>query len=878
MSREIYTYTTLKDLTTDETLKGLLKYPQVAVSADLKKTLKENKNYDKIEGWFTNDESFQVVDFHSLACEIDDNFDSDKNKFDLMVNLSSYIRNLRDKYKGDDKKLRWLTGCSRNLGCVSAAIYLLEKANVRPEDLQVKGDKNLEFFVDIWKEVENNSLIAEFRKKMSFFESKDVSKEAIKKELKPSLNKFFKGREEENTIVFHDFYYITPYQERMMAILENAGYKLIMLFPYNKEHSFVYEIWDKTYANNSKYDSKDKWHIKENKEEDRVAEVFEGKKTTLTNVSIKEYASEIEYVNDMRKIKNNGFMIYSTNHKKANDILQKFYPEEYSDRKILSYPIGQFITLLNQMWDDEMGTISLDEEKLIDCFSSGWLSVDGISGKQYMKDLYHILPFFSGCKTIDQWEQRIELLKTIKQDVIDPFRHEKSVDESITRWQDTLENPLSYFSMFTVEDSHLDCILKLIEQLLLMAKDLFMDNSMISIVDHLKKLENILNRVERSDELYDEEKKIVEDLFKKLNEPGKYSGKCLPSDISVALNLYLYGRMDESEFESYNKIDMVSPMYFIDVCEVKNDGKAHICFCDVDNMPGKDKNYVWPLTRKTILACLEKTNNYLIEYMENILSSTVYCNRYFMYCALKCSEVQLSWVSQFEEKKMSPSLYIKMLKHNANIDIKPPYKKWISMESIKEADININKIKAYDNDRMPLNIPKEAQWDYAACPMRYLLGYVVEKHPTYQSGFQQTFALSSLVISIYELLKDDGVSLQDVYENVMSLFPNLRKIEKRQAYDYILGMEANNNEEFDYKRRTQYGQYYYTDERLRLQYPRSEAREAVIAAFSKLYTPDGRRGLNLEEGPIGKVSCDMCPHISYCRIATYALDKEDLYD
>ena len=68
-------------------------------------------------------------------------------------------------------------------------------------------------------------------------------------------------------------------------------------------------------------------------------------------------------------------------------MLKDYFPDEYGDRKILAYPIGQFISTINNMWDDELQTITLDADSLIDCFSSGWLSVNGVAGKQYLQDL-----------------------------------------------------------------------------------------------------------------------------------------------------------------------------------------------------------------------------------------------------------------------------------------------------------------------------------------------------------------------------------------------------------------------------------------------------------------------------------------------------------
>ena len=95
----------------------------------------------------------------------------------------------------------------------------------------------------------------------------------------------------------------------------------------------------------------------------------------------------MEFVRDMKRVRDQGFFLYSAAAGTANEILRDFYPEEYGDRKLLSYPVGQFVSLLNQMWDENRQEILLDGDCLMECFASGWLTVDGEAARQYMKDL-----------------------------------------------------------------------------------------------------------------------------------------------------------------------------------------------------------------------------------------------------------------------------------------------------------------------------------------------------------------------------------------------------------------------------------------------------------------------------------------------------------
>ena len=886
MNREIYTYTDLTKLKESKLFQEIKYYPQVTVSADLRKGLNGTVDRDHVEGLFSGDKSIRITEFHSLAQALNKDWGTDQSKFNEMIILSEYIRQRMTDAGQDRKKINWLTGCMRNIGSLLSSIVLMEQAEIKAEDICTDGERNLELMLDAWKYLaERDPAIKTFRKNMS--------KTYTKSTWEPILKAAFKSDESfagVDTIVFHGFYYITPLQEKIMCLLEEAGYKLIFLFQYDERYPFVYEIWDETYSESRGYPPKNQWHMEKSKEADVYGDIFEGKKNVSVpnKLRFKEYASIMEFVNDVKHVRKQGYSIYSSDFKSANKILRDYFPEEYGERKILSYPVGQFVSVLNQMWDDERQTIALDEESLIECFSSGWLSVGGVAGRRYLQDLTYIMPFFAGCHTVDEWGERIDLLKKIRQEAIEPFLVDLDADESVSRWQEAIGNPMANFSMFAVETKKLDVILSLIRQLLDMATELFGKNQVIRVSDHISKLDQILKRHEISDEMYDEERELVGDIFEKLGQPSDFDAKCAPADIANALNLFICGRFEEGEIQT-NRVGMVYPIYFVDAACIKNKSKVHVCMCDVNAMPGGNKEYVWPLSSPVMHQCYEKTHNPLVINLMQIMESTAHCNRFFLYCALKNKDVTVSWVSNVGGKLLAQSPYIKLVCDAAGIELDPAKRNTITFPRVAESAYGSGRIEEYDNEKKPSGMIKEAQMAYALCPMKYTLGYVVEKFPTYQSEFQQNYALNAFISAMYNLMKDKGMTVDQVYKNVMDLFPGLRKVEKRQGYDYISYDRREND--MDYGSRTECGGFFYTDERLKIHYPNQQLREVAIGRYGKLLTPDGRKGMNLYEvmeatseeemygrKDIVRTACMFCPHVDYCRNAIYYGDQENFYD
>ena len=136
--------------------------------------------------------------------------------------------------------------------------------------------------------------------------------------------------------------------------------------------------------------------------------------------------------------------------------------------------------------------------------------------------------------------------------------------------------------------------------------------------------------------------------------------------------------------------------------------------------------------------------------------------------------------------------------------------------------------------------------------------------------------LCSLISAIYDLMKDQGLTIDDVYNAVISLFPNMRKGEKRQVYDYVASDQ--NDNDFKYSNRTKCGEWYYTDERLKIHFPSQDARVLAIENYARLMTPDGRNGMDLYNADSKLKSvmvCSYCPQLECCRNSIFGIDQEN---
>lgn len=859
MSRMIYTYTDLERISESPFYSEIKALPQITVTTDLRKGI----------NWYPKTHSGKRLfysharDFGEVFDEICPEWNTTTEIFAQTVTLAEFFRE-RISNSADEATQKYYRGFKRNCGLLVKAINGMEEACVSCEDVRNAADTNRDVLTmcDAWEYLyEENRSIYEMHYA--------IERLSEKGRIKRLLDKLF-GNFAGNKIVIHGFYYISSLQERIFAALEKAGYTLIFLFPYHNNYPVAMEPWDKAYVEYRGYPGKDSWVMSGSPIYNIGGELLEGRMSSKVsaNIQVMSYRNVIEFAQAMKQVKENG-EIYSSNATQANQILKEIYPERFGERRLLSYPVGQFLVSLHSMWDEEAATIILSPELLKECFASGWISTGGVSSIEYLRDLDLILPYFEDCHSYLDWESRIDHLRLVYENALQPFYDNVAEIENV-RVAETAGNPLLKFGMFSIEPSRLFDILDIIAKQISMAKELFYETKDTSIASHMSKLEKMLSMEIDLSGKTDEEIVVVTDLMGAVSSLKRKKIDCYVDDIVTAMRIYL-NRQDDEETPS-EQIGMVYPLSQIDAAPIKHGSKIHICMCDMANMPGTVKSYTWPLNKRTVELCLQRTQNPLLGLIvENHELAAVY-NRYYFFSACNNSDLEFSWIEQINQKRNPPSPYISLLA-SEGVQIKSLLLEKLSREAVSQEPIASETIEnsepTYYNPEQDM---KDMKMEYAVCPMRYLYGFVLDAHPKFSNTFQHSRAIGGLITALTNIMREERLSKAKIADEVFALFPNLRNVEKQQIIDY-LGLLSPAVALPD-----EYAEYEFTSERFNVVYPDEDLRESARLKYSELGSQLARQGINLYEPTDVKKACMFCPHEAYCRNCIYAVDQGDYYD
>lgn len=673
---------------------------------------------------------------------------------------------------------------------------LLEEAGISPNELPIT-DRNIRLLRDIWRYLsDNDPSFNKFRHSMDPANALPI--------ITPLLKSWNPKGTKSNTIVIDGFYFFTPLQERIIRLIIMAGFEPLFIIPYRQEHPFANEIWNNLYCDKNGYEPKDKWEYISCHSSNDFGELLEGRFSLMKDVCLKEYHNIMGMVDDLRCQKGK-MNLYSPNAKNANSILQDFFPERYGLKKISSYPIGAFIRALHGMWDGPSQSLVLDEDHLMDIFTSGWISYDGISSDMVISDLKKILPFFKGCRTINAWSDRSQLLNAIHNGIISHFQPD-SDDPEEQRWLRLLDNPLGNFGVFDVDRHKIEHILGLIDNLIKCARYLFGKGESRSIPDHFSRLIDVLQENETSDMQKQEFSITSRHLANIVNY--EYPQKFNPSDIINAIMAFLEN--EATAYEDEDSTDWVKPLFDIE----GNKGAVHICLCDHISLPGKSKRHVWPLTNELMNAIRskqsEKDEHPLIDSSIFITESNPLANRFLIYSAFNAQSITLSWISEDNGKRLAPSPYISLISKLCNKEIEP-FKSFVStslkLQEIPTGNHLIEPFVIPENHRI-----KEVNMDISLCHRRYLYGYLLDDHPAFTSNFHYGFAIGGLISALKAVQKNSGFSKEKIESSVFALFPFLSDIEKRNILDRI--------PQTDLDTFTRYKDYKFTDMRLGIHFPK----------------------------------------------------------
>ena len=600
-----------------------------------------------------------------------------------------------------------------------------------------------------------------------------------------------------------------------------------------------------------------------------LGEIFEtGEKTSASNISIIKYNNTVEFIEDIPRIKEAGYYIYCADDRAANNMLKDYYPEQYETRNLLSYPIGQFVYALHRMWDEDLQGIVLSQNGLRKCFASGWLSSNGKSSVNFTEDLERLLPYFEGCYTVDEWKARLDTFTDACHNAVDVFTVQAD-DPEDKRKQEDLGNPLRYFSAFSINEIHIAEVMNIIDQLIRMAKALFGGNELVSIHEHMNKLDGMLYMHKgMPKELYLEEREKVKQILEALESEKVRDFLCYPGDLAAALLSFMGGRTDDEEQSHAGLQTLVFNIFQVEAAPIAAKEKVHICLADISRLPGAAGKYGWPLDEDVLLTIAEcNKNTYLNNWIKNN-RLTPLSNRYYLYTALKNKDVEISWIQKQGEKLYSPSPYITLLDKLSDTQIRGtdarllelPYVTGIYPHKHLDCSFDIR-----DNEKM---YEHDAKLVYSLCPMRFVYEYVLGDSSAYRSEYQQNRAIVRLIQIFNKLLKGK-YTIEQIAGQVFEIFPNIRKAEKRQMRDDAARWPVMEPDDAY----TAYKDKNYTNYRLNLTFLDERIYEQARKNAAMLMSQEGRRGIFYDRGQqTGSRNCEFCPHSVYCMSALYGID------
>ncbi len=716
---------------------------------------------------------YTVIDVHRFVTAIIPEWEGS------IKDVKNYVmlRNVIEDYINDSEiNPEVSTYLRRNAGDMWNSIKLLIEADIYPDDVEANNSVPLKHFKRIWNSLEvENEQIMSFRSAFSFELSK---RENVVKKIESEI-----GEIKEN-IYLVGFYFITPIQERILDILENAGFKLVLLNCHDSNYGFATSIWEKTFS--EEYTNSEIRNIQENYcLENHFGNALLGKHDDLS-IEIIKHHTEFDFAAMVKGAVDRGEAVYSPDAKRCEKILKEYYPEYYNQKHLLSYPVGQYINYLHMMWNTFSNNMDLRYEYVYKCFASGWLISDEENGRDYLYEISILEPYFKGCHSKEQWEERINQLIEAKNSIGGFESREKGTQ----RWHSLLGNPFNNVGIYTIDEETLVILKDLLTKLIEDAEYLFLNGDRTDLYDHFQRITRIIESHIDKDEILDDEVEITNELLYQLKDESTKGITCPMSGVRDAIIMLIgdyFSEYESQDEETSDRDRMVMPLSMVESAMMSNYGqKVHLVLADEFSLPGQPKSLPWPLTYEMLeglrIQDRDRTKKY-VKCMRSVIDNRPLAYRYLFFSYMGISNMEnspilsIEWICSKEKKDIDVSPYIKLL------GIEDKY-----IDIIGKSDDYRMIIESSDNHQCisepefpDRKEPEEVRMDFLLCKKRYIYSYLVNRLPRFTSEFHYSFELSRLILAL-SIVSD--LDKNAIVDKIDDLFPFLRHIELRQSADY----------------------------------------------------------------------------------------------
>lgn len=797
-----------------------------------------------------------------------------ENRFIQYAQLSDILR----EWRGDVNK-EVLTAFKRNKLNLLITMRNLTEIGLSPQQIKrLDKEKTVEeaLFCEIWE-----CMLPNFYSYMHDAMNNLQSLQTITDVFSAKLHA---NKIENNTVVLHGFYYISPVQHYVFTKWRENGINLVFLNLYNEKYPAVFSFLRENFSMHYGWIDSNQWTITRDAESlyaENFAAAFEGDSVNQQTVNLEEKSYEymIEFVND---IQNNSRYI-SPNHEELKERVREFRPEAYQEeRHFLSYPMGQYLFHLHSLWNEEKQNYYMTETLLMECFASGWLQEGEENARDYTEQLKRILPYFEDCKTVKDWIHRMRKLMITKVSsgkVLKNYNLEKSDSLKAVRI-----NPTLRFSYFSVPVRELKVMEQFLHKLVKNAKWLFhIQGERVSIHTHFKRIKKLLEESNVKNTLLSEqEKQLVLNLENMLAISKKEEAEYHIGDLAEAIFVYLKNGISDSETveedtsqDSTKRTKLsIRKMEDLDGAILNEDEKTlHLCGMDEKHFPSAHVPMPWPLSKELLKSLNYNATNMYLFRSENRISFA----KYLFYTAL-CykGKIELSWIKNWNEYKgLQKSIYVQLLGNTLNNPGDSDSYQYL------EKTIELSEQEVLQAQNYLSSLPNEEFIEMDLCQRRFLYSSVLDGFSTYHSSFHQQFLIGN-IIKIYGAI---GKEKSEIIKILRDLFPFLSHIRldslvnENLNKNYVLGMK-----EYGLGRKREYEDIKYSDSVTYFQFLTHRGafqNEKWKTAFELLNEKKGRkkeliRKFTLNPFILSEANpsefCKLCPHNEYCEEAYYDID------
>lgn len=621
----------------------------------------------------------------------------------------------------------------------------------------------------------NNAKNNSVQKKLSRLSSKKVIENKFEyislDELKYLKNLYF----DETTInldkvVIHGLHRFTPIIMHFIDKLQEIGIDIIFLFNYSDEYKRIYSTWDSVYSWTNKefieIDDMDYEYpykplgkalgdlLEGNIESVRTASIDKYKIKIYDNITTfcdevsSKYDEVVKESNDKSRVLSKmSTQFYAVKIDETNEILKIYYPDQFEEKHFLSYPIGQFILGIYNMWDNESKKLIINDNGIKECLTPGFWKMDEQSTdiletynkvKLYFKDLEDIEKIIDRlCKL----EENIKLLNSIDN-----------------------KEYFFKFSFFNVDIKDITILKNVMEDLNQISKELFLidsdtSNSKISYNTHYKNLLSILNDKSRKCNYDKEEINFIREIEARLDSMKKNNKEIKGNieDLQETIHFYLNRK---SVYKTANWIvrdfEQIDGGIFLSKLDKNKQRRYQYCLLSDRNMkPKVNEMLTWPLS----VEMFDKVN-YTNKNLDIVMNSyKEYKNflRYFLFYGtiFNDAEIELSYIKdQGQDELETPYFLLKML----GLEEVETY--------ISDKDFGSENSGNLENNTKNLekfNDPSRTELEIAhVCSYRYLLNKIIEKNDYYESEYQiRYYCIVLLFVVVVESLKSKNLDMNN---------------------------------------------------------------------------------------------------------------------